>query len=103
MPTKRLGIEGTAIAWTARVVLDAVLLFVFTSRLLPHKPSFLPRLAATVSVGLRVLCGATFPQSLALRAAFGLPVLLVFGLAGSFWGLASEEPAYILRIRGDGQ
>lgn len=101
MLTKRLGVEGTAIAWSARVVLDAALLFVFTSRLLPHKPSFLPRLAVTVSVGLLVLYGATLPGTLAMKAAFALPVLLVFGVGGWVWGLGSDERAFMLQVLGN--
>src|SRR5712692_7107201 len=97
--TKRLGIEGTAIAWTARVALDAILLLFFAHRLLPHKPGFLPKLAATAAGGLLVLYGATFPKTLVMKAAFALPALLIFGLAG-FWRMAPDERDLMLRLRG---
>ncbi len=97
--TKRLGIEGTAIAWTARVALDAILLLFFAHRLLPYKPGFLPKLAATAAGGLLVLYGATFPETLVMKAAFTLPALLIFGLAG-FWRMAPDERDLMLRLRG---
>ena len=99
--TKRLGIEGTAIAWAGRVVLDAALLFLFTSRLLPQKPSFLPRLAVTVSAGLLILYGATFPEALVTKATILTTCLVVFGLMAWFWGFAPDERAFMLQVRGD--
>ncbi len=99
MLTKRLGIEGAAIAWAGRVILDAVLLFFFARQMLPHKPRFLTKLAATVAAGLLVLYAATLPQTLAMKAAFALPALLVFGLAG-FWRMAPDERDLMLQLRG---
>jgi len=98
--TKWLGIEGTAIAWTARVTLDAALLFFFAQRLLPHKPGFLLKLAATVAGGLLVLYGATLPDTLVMKAALLTIGGIVFGLVGWFWGLEREERDFVLRTRG---
>jgi O-antigen/teichoic acid export membrane protein len=98
--TKRLGIEGAAMAWSGRVIFDAVLLFFFAHRLLPHKPRFLPKLAATVAAGLLALCAATLPETLAMKAGFLTLSLLVFGLASWFWVLGPEERALVLRARG---
>jgi O-antigen/teichoic acid export membrane protein len=95
--TKHLGIEGTAIAWTGRLVLDAVLLFFFADRLLPHKSKFLPKLTATMAVALLVLWSAAYLRTPLTKTAFVLAASLVFGLVG-FWGMAPEERRLILQI-----
>jgi O-antigen/teichoic acid export membrane protein len=94
--TKYWGIEGTAIAWGIRVTLDALLLFYFTYRLLPHKPAFLPRLATTVSAGLVLLYLATLPRGLLLKGAFLSICLVAFGLMSWFRGLGPVERNFLL-------
>jgi O-antigen/teichoic acid export membrane protein len=96
--TQHLGIEGTALAWTGRVALDAVLLFFFAHRLLPHKPRFMLKATATMTVALLVLGTATLLHTSAMKMAFVLSILLIYGLAG-FWGMAPEERRLILQLR----
>jgi O-antigen/teichoic acid export membrane protein len=98
--TKRLGIEGAAIAWTARVTLDAAVLFYYGHRLLPHKPRFLSKLGTAVVAGMLLLYVATLFESLAAKAGFLALCLLVFGLVSWFWVLAPEERAFMLLARG---
>jgi O-antigen/teichoic acid export membrane protein len=93
--TRKFGIEGTAIAWTGRVSLDAVVYFFFSHRLLPQKPKFLPKLGIATAGGLAVLYLASLPASLVIRAAFLGVSLLVFGLAGWFWGLGPGERVFL--------
>jgi O-antigen/teichoic acid export membrane protein len=93
--TKYLGIEGTAIAWTGRVVLDALLLFFFAHRQLPHKSKFLLKLTVTMVVALLVLWAAAYLRSPLTKTAFVLSALLVHGLVG-FWGMAPEERRLII-------
>jgi O-antigen/teichoic acid export membrane protein len=97
--TRHFGIEGTAIAWVARVVLDAVLLIFYSYRLLPQKPKFLPNLGIAVAGGLAVLYLASIPQSLTMKAAFLTVGLLVFGLAGWFRGLDPSERIFLVGTR----
>ncbi|HEY1937182.1 MAG TPA: polysaccharide biosynthesis C-terminal domain-containing protein [Candidatus Angelobacter sp.] len=68
--TKHWGIEGAAATWGIRASVDALLLFYFTYVLLPHKPTFLPRLAATIIAGLFVLYVATLPRSFITKGGF---------------------------------
>jgi O-antigen/teichoic acid export membrane protein len=98
MLTKRLGIEGTAIAWTGRVMLDAILLFFLADRVLPHKSKFLLKLTVTMAVALMVLCVSVYLRTPLSKTAFVLPALLVYGLVG-FWGMAPEE-RLMFRSRG---
>jgi O-antigen/teichoic acid export membrane protein len=97
--TKKFGIEGTAIAWTGRVILDAVILFFYSRRLVAQSPKFLAKLGITVSGGLAVLYLASLPASLVIRAAFLGVNLLVFGLAGWFWGLGPSERVFLAGTR----
>jgi O-antigen/teichoic acid export membrane protein len=98
--TNRLGIAGAAIAWTGRVIVDMVLLFFFAHRALRHRTRFLPTLATAVVAALLALYCVTLPQSLVLRAALTLLILLVFGVISWFRGVAPDERKLILRFRG---
>jgi O-antigen/teichoic acid export membrane protein len=97
--TRRLGIEGTAIAWTARVAVDAMLLLLFSLRLIPHRPGLLPKLATAVAGGVLALFGAALPATLAMKATYVLAALFAFGLAGWYWGLGTGERVFLLSIR----
>jgi O-antigen/teichoic acid export membrane protein len=97
--TRKFGIEGTAIAATARLGLDAVILFFFSEGLLPHRPKFLMKLGLTVGGALAVLGLATIPESLAMKAVFLGVGLLVFGVAGWLWALGPSERAFLAGTR----
>jgi O-antigen/teichoic acid export membrane protein len=87
--TKRLGIEGAAIAWTGRVTLDALLLFLLSLRFLPRKEHFLlKQLGISVAVAVSVFYLATLPVGLAFKGAFLLCGLI--GFAFLSWLLALE-------------
>jgi O-antigen/teichoic acid export membrane protein len=98
MLTRRLGIEGAAIAWTVRVVFDAVLLFFFADRMLRHQPRFMIKVAASLTASLVVLAAATLPRTVIERAVFLLVALLAFGLAACA-GMAPDERDLVQRLR----
>ena len=97
--TSRFGIAGTAMAWTGRVALDAILLFFFAGRLIKHRQGFLPKLTAALVAGLVVLYGATIPNTLAGKAGFLLLALLAFGFVGWYLAMAPDERALMRHIR----
>lgn len=97
--TRRFGIAGTAMAWTGRVALDAILLFFFAGRLIKHTQGFLSKLTAALVAGLLVLYVATIPNTLAGKAGFVLLALLAFGFAGWLWAMAPDERALMRHIR----
>lgn len=98
--TKWLGIEGTAIAWAGRMAVEAVFVFFLSSRWLPaQEPKFLSKFGLSAAGGLMVLYLASLLQDLAVKMAFLVIVLLAFGIAGWFWGLAPAERNYLIQDR----
>jgi O-antigen/teichoic acid export membrane protein len=97
--TKWLGIEGTAIAWAGRLSVEAILLFFISERLLPLMPRILSRLGIAVISALAVLLLGSLLQELAFKIVFVSLVLLAFGIAAWFWGLAPKERDYLVRSR----
>jgi dTDP-4-dehydrorhamnose 3,5-epimerase len=98
MLTRRLGIEGAAIAFTARVVLDTVVLFFLADRMLRHEPRFMTKLAVSLTASLVVLAAATLPHTIIERAVFCLLALLAFGLVACM-GMAPDERDLVRRLR----
>jgi O-antigen/teichoic acid export membrane protein len=95
--TKRLGIEGAAIAWTGRVTLDALLLFLLSLRFLPQKGHFLlKRLGISVAVAVSVFYLATLPLGLAFKGAFLLCGLIGFAFLSWLLALEPEEKSILL-------
>jgi len=88
--TRRLGIEGAAIAFTGRIVVDTCLMFFFADRMLQHRPKFMFRLTAVMAAGLLVLGVSILPQTFTERVIFSLVALLAFALA-TFVGMAPDE------------
>jgi O-antigen/teichoic acid export membrane protein len=89
------GIEGVAIAWTARMGVDALALFVFSQWLLPESVPAGRQTTVTVTVALAVLLSATLPATPTARLIFLSAVLMVFLSGGWFLALVPEERALI--------
>jgi O-antigen/teichoic acid export membrane protein len=97
--TGEFGILGTAIVWTARITLDAALLFFCCHMVLPQAPEFYKKLTSVVAGGVALLYVATLPKGLVMKAVFLVTVLLVFALVGWFWGLTHRERAFLAGSR----
>jgi O-antigen/teichoic acid export membrane protein len=99
MLTRRLGINGAAIAWTGRIVLDTVLLFFFSDRMLKHKPVFMMKLSGAMAAALALLYAATFLQTITAKAVFCLVALVGFALT-AFLGITPDERALLNKLAG---
>jgi O-antigen/teichoic acid export membrane protein len=90
------GIEGAAMAWTARTALDLLLFFGTAGWVLPAAGTTMRHLARALPPALLLLAGCAAPESLAVRA----PLLLAIAgpLAALAWrrGLTPEERGWIL-------
>ena len=76
----RLGIAGVAVAWTARVVIDTIALFLAAGWLLPE---ILPRTARTALMTIGALVAiavCVIPAELTVRAGSAAVILCAFGL-----------------------
>lgn len=93
--TKKFGIEGTAIAWTCRITVDAILYFFFAHRLLPQSPRYYRKLCMVMLGAVAVLVLARVPQDIVTKAAFLVVALLTFGWASWVWAFAGEERLFL--------
>ena len=94
--TKSMGIEGTAIAWTARVSVDAIVLFVLARKLLAVD-TFFHRLAIAVAIACGCFCFAAF-GNLVWRVVFLFCVLAAFVPFG--WRiLGTDERTLLIGLR----
>ena len=90
------GIEGAAIAWVARVVMDAAVLLGMTERILPVSAPAIHRTRWALAAALLTLGAvAVFPASLATKGVFLLLVLLAFVLLTWFVVLDEAERALV--------
>jgi O-antigen/teichoic acid export membrane protein len=92
------GIEGAALAWMLRVLVDMIAQFAIAGRLLPARPHGIARLGVPFAVTLALLVTATMlPSNLALKVAFLAVILGTFAAGCWFILLSPEERARAVR------
>jgi O-antigen/teichoic acid export membrane protein len=89
--TRMQGIEGAAIAWTARMAFDALALFALAKRFLPIPSSSQLQTIALFASALVTFGLATLLHSWEARALFLLSIFLGFALISWFLVLSPEE------------
>jgi O-antigen/teichoic acid export membrane protein len=97
------GITGAALAWMLRVSLDAILLFLFSHRLLPENKIVFPRLPLMLAAALAVFGVVIVPMSLSVKLGVVFSVTFMAIVASWFWLLSDRERAALqvsLRRRG---
>jgi O-antigen/teichoic acid export membrane protein len=85
------GIEGAAIAWSARVAVDALLLFMLSKRFLPGKGPVRLRNALLPGAALLILAVAAVLQGPVVKGVFLLGTILCFVLVTWYRILTPEE------------
>jgi O-antigen/teichoic acid export membrane protein len=85
------GIEGAAIAWSARTAFDALALFLMARRFLPASSPMSPKTKVLLAIALLTLFLAVLPQDLIPKVAFLLVAMLVFVMVTWFLILTPEE------------
>jgi O-antigen/teichoic acid export membrane protein len=96
--TRYFGIEGTALAWTIRVITDAILLFWATGRfvdIIVRLRSILVAMAAVAAM----LALTMIDMSLPVKILVAVVSLLSFAAATWFAMLAADERIFILNLR----
>jgi O-antigen/teichoic acid export membrane protein len=94
--TGTMGIEGTAIAWTGRLVLDTLLIGFVLERVFCRR-SFLVKLGATMLVGLLFLYIGALPATLPVKLICISISLIGFALVGWFVVLGPNERVLLLK------
>ena len=92
---KGFGLEGAALAWVLRVVLDAILLFYLAQRLLPASVLLLQRLVVPVGLALMALAIAALLVGPVMKGFFLALTSLGFIPAAWFHILSPEERARV--------
>ncbi len=95
--TRTMGIEGTAIAWTGRLVLDTLLIGFVLERVLYRHSRFLAKIAATMLAGLLLLYVGALPGSFTMKLVFLGTGVIVFALVAWFLVLSPEERIFLLK------
>ena len=85
------GIEGAAIAWTLRTILDASALFVLAGRFLPRGSLVSSKATTLLVAAVVILALAALPLEIALKAIFLLVTVVSFAFVGWFVVLTPEE------------
>jgi O-antigen/teichoic acid export membrane protein len=92
--SREFGIEGVAMAWVLRVVVDTTILFAVSERLLPKSGVF-PRAVAMMVTAAAVFGVASQQHGLAAKSVFLVVVLGIFGVFAWLRLLSSAERAFV--------
>lgn len=85
------GIEGAAVAWGLRVVVDTAILCIMADRVLPEGSAIVRRTGSLLVPAVVVLAGAAFLPTTGTRLAFLLAAALPFGVIAWNWVLTPNE------------
>jgi hypothetical protein len=91
-----MGIRGVAIAWLLRVVIDAILLFLFSWRLLPENNFMVKKLPLLVTGALAIFSTAIFLNGAATKIIFVVAACLLVTVALWQWMLSAREKTALL-------
>lgn len=95
--TKKMGIEGTAIACSTRFLLDTVLICLVLDRVLPTLGRFLMKIGTALSLGLLSFFLGTLPAGLAVKTCFVVIAMAAFLLVSWFLVLSPAERSFLRR------
>jgi O-antigen/teichoic acid export membrane protein len=89
--SKRYGIDGAAFAWTARTLIDALVLFVISKKFLPRGSNAAARDIAMLAASLVIFMFAAQMQGLIFKGVFLLLTLTAFVLVTWFVVFSRQE------------
>lgn len=102
----KIGIEGAAIAWVGRIIVDTVLSFAAAYRIFPESAAFRKSQTALIVGGSSLFILAALIPSLLLKAIFSIGILFLYILVSWFFVLQSGDKTLIrgmLRMRQAGE
>ncbi len=93
------GIVGAAVAWTARVAVDCILLFLVAGRLLPGSAARIQRILAACVGVLPALALGMLPTTLTVKLVFLFVVCGAFAVITWFFVLTPSEKGIGMELR----
>ena len=93
--TRTFGIEGTAIVWSARAIIDALILFIMARRVLPQGSFGFQSTELSAVMGLLILALGMIPKAFIINALFLMSTILLFFYASWLLLLDSTERSII--------
>jgi O-antigen/teichoic acid export membrane protein len=93
---RQSGIQGAAIAWTVRVAVDALALFVLARRFSPSPAWKFWKTLGLIGVGLLALLVAAMPAGIEFKIIFLLLVYVAYAILAWFIVLSLEERLLVL-------
>jgi O-antigen/teichoic acid export membrane protein len=96
---QRLGIVGAAMAWTCRVSVDCLLMFVAARKLLPASRAGVRRILGGCATAIGLLALGAVPMPLSLTLIFLIAIGVVFGIATWRLFLTASEKALVWQLR----
>jgi O-antigen/teichoic acid export membrane protein len=97
--TRHFGIEGTAMAWAGRLLVELAVVFGFSHRFLPTTPKWLLRNSGVTAGALAILYGTTLPKLFGIKLAVDFVLLVAFVFVAWSWGLSPSERDFFTKIR----
>ena len=85
------GIEGVAIAWSIRIMVDTIILFGMSLFLLPKSVLIIQCMTLVFVIALLALGCAMLPMGINIKAIFLMMILPAFALATWFLILSADE------------
>lgn len=88
---RKWGVAGAGLAWTARVTVDAIVLFALAARVMPLLDAAVRRVGLAAAAALAVLGLACLPMTIGVKSMFFSSLMALFAYAAWRWFLVSEE------------
>jgi O-antigen/teichoic acid export membrane protein len=95
--TKTMGVEGTAIAWTGRLILDTLLIAFVLERMFWPGSKSIAKVGSLMAAGLLLLCLGALPGILPMKLSFLATAVTGFALVGWFLVLDQDERFFLLK------
>jgi O-antigen/teichoic acid export membrane protein len=96
--TRTFGIEGTAVVWSARVTVDAIVLFRMARGVLPRGSFGFRHAELPAGLALVVLAFGMIPKGSIIKGVFVALAMFLFSWAGWFVLLDSKERGWVRRL-----
>jgi O-antigen/teichoic acid export membrane protein len=93
--TSTFGIEGTALVWSARAMIDALILFAMARRILPQGSFGLMHAELPAGLAMLMLSLAIVPKDLVINGGFVVFTMVLFAFTGWFLVLDKTERSII--------